>query len=87
MLLSLYHLLNGCSLKEISEIASLTKLGDVSDVAFMKRFQKCGAWFERVCNHLQWEGRISYRKPSCLERYRVLAADASDVVENGKIPE
>ncbi|MBR0280495.1 MAG: hypothetical protein IJQ81_02755 [Oscillibacter sp.] len=27
MLLSLYRLLNGCSLKEISEIVSLTKLG------------------------------------------------------------
>ena len=53
MLLSLYHLLNGCSLKEISEIASLTKLGDVSDVAFMKRFQKCGEWFEWVNENLQ----------------------------------
>ena len=84
MLLSLYHLLNGCSLKEISQIAGLTQLGKFSDVAFMKRFQKCGAWFEWVCNHLQWEGRISYRKPSCLERYRVLAVDASDVVEKGR---
>ncbi|MBR3569571.1 MAG: hypothetical protein IKN96_02055 [Oscillibacter sp.] len=84
MLLSLYHLLNGCSLKEISQIAGLTQLGKVSDAAFMKRFQKCGAWFEWVCNHLQREGRISYRKPSCLERYRVLAADASDVVEKGR---
>lgn len=84
MLLSLYHLVNGCSLKEISQIAALTKLGKVSDVAFMKRFQKCGAWFEWVCAHLQWEGRISYRKPSYLERYRVLAVDASDVVEKGR---
>ena len=84
MLLSLYHLVNGCSLKEISQIASLTKLGKVSDVAFMKRFQKCKAWFEWVCAHLQWDGQISYRKPSCLEKYRVLAVDASDVVEKGR---
>ena len=84
MLLSLYHLLNGCSLMEISEIASLTKLGKVSDVAFMKRFQKCGKWFEWVNEHLEWEGRIAYRKPSCLEKYRVLAPDASDVSEKGR---
>ena len=84
MLLSLYHLLNGCSLKEISQIAELTQLGKVSDVAFMKRFQKCGKWFEWVNENLQWGGRISYRKPSCLERYRVLAADASDVSEKGR---
>ena len=84
MLLSLYHLLNGCSLKEISQIAGLTQLGKVSDVAFMKRFQKCGKWFEWVNESLQWGGRISYRKPSCLEKYRVLAADASDVSEKGR---
>ena len=84
MLLSLYHLLNGCSLKEISQIAGLTQLGKFSDVAFMKRFQKWGEGIEWVNENLQWGGRISYRKPSCLEKYRVLAADASDMSEKGR---
>ena len=35
MLLCLFHLINGCSLMEISEIGRLLKIGKFSDVAFM----------------------------------------------------
>lgn len=38
MMLSLFHLVSGCSLIEISEISKLAKLGNISDVGFMKRF-------------------------------------------------
>jgi hypothetical protein len=44
MMLALFHLQNGCSLMEMSEVARITKLGKMSDVAFMKRFEKCADW-------------------------------------------
>ena len=37
MMLAMFHLQNGCSLVEMSEVARLTKLGQMSDVAFMNR--------------------------------------------------
>jgi len=48
MMLNMFHLMNGTSLMEISEIAKLTKLGNVSDVAYMKRFEKCNDWFKWI---------------------------------------
>ena len=41
MMLCLFHLINGCTLIEISEVGRLLKIGEFSDVAFMKRFEKC----------------------------------------------
>jgi transposase len=84
MMLSLFHLLNGCSLVEISEVAKLTKLGEVSDVAFMKRFEKCNNWFKWIISELLTDGAIRYQKPEWLESYRVIAVDASDVTEKGR---
>lgn len=84
MLLSLFHLLNGCSLVEISEIARLTKLGDVSDVAFMKRFENCNNWFKWIVSRLVTGGALQYEKPGWLRDYRVIATDASDVTEKGR---
>ena len=84
MMLSLYHLLNGCSLVEISAIASLTKLGDISDVAFMKRFENCNNWFKKITSELVTNGTVTYEKPSWLTDYRVIAVDASDVSEKGR---
>jgi hypothetical protein len=84
MLLSLFHLLNGCSLVEISTIASLAKLGKISDVGFMKRFEGCNDWFMWITSTLLFSGSIDYQIPEWLSGYRVLAADASDVVEKGR---
>jgi len=84
MMLCLFHLLNGCSLVEISEIARLTKLGAVSDVAFMKRFENCNNWFKWILSTLVTDGAIQYQKPEWLKSYRVLAVDASDVTEKGR---
>jgi len=84
MMLSLFHLLNGCSLVEISTIASLAKLGEVSDVAFMKRFENCNSWFKHIISDLVTGGVITYRKPEWLKNYRVIAVDASDVTEKGR---
>ena len=84
MLLSLMHLLNGCSLMEVSVIARLTKLGNLSNVAFMKRFANCNGWFKWNITRLVSEGMVSYSKPDWLEQYNVKAVDATDVVEKGR---
>jgi len=84
MMLCLFHLINGCSLVEISEIARLTKLGNVSDVAFMKRFENCNDWFKWILAATVTEGTFEYQKPDWLAEYRVLAVDASDVAEKGR---
>ena len=86
MLLSLFHLLTGCSLIEVSEIARLAKLGNVSDVAFMKRFSSCNDWFKWILSKIQndTDGFIKYNVPPQLSGYRILAVDASDVAEKGR---
>lgn len=84
MLLNMIHLINGCSLVEISEIARLGKFGEVSDVAFMKRFKNSNEWFKWIIDNLQSEGYISYTQPKYFENYRIVAVDASDVREKGR---
>ena len=84
MMLSLMHLLNGCSLMEVSAIASLAKLGEVSNVAFMKRFANSNGWFKWNITRLVSEGMVPYRKPEWLEEYNVKVADATAVVEKGR---
>ncbi|MDR2743408.1 MAG: hypothetical protein LBB98_14845, partial [Treponema sp.] len=84
MMLCLFHLLNGVSLVAVSTVAFALKIGDFSDVAFMKKFAKCGEWFKHISAELSRDGLISYPKPTYLEGRRVLAVDASDVVEKGR---
>jgi hypothetical protein len=84
MMLALFHLLNGCSLMEISEIARHSKLGNLSDVAFMKRFEKCNGWFKWVNAEIGGHSAVTYVRPKWLEKYRVLAIDASVVTEKGR---
>ena len=84
MMLNMFHLINGTSLMEISLIAKMTKLGELSDVAFMKRFENCNNWFKWINERLASEGPIEYKKPEWLEKYRVLANDASEVSEKGR---
>lgn len=84
MMLNLFHLMTGCSLVEISTISMLAEIGDISDVAFMKRFRNCNEWFKWIIDRVMSDGLISYKMPECIEKYRVLAVDASDVVEKGR---
>ncbi|MDR2795710.1 MAG: transposase [Spirochaetaceae bacterium] len=84
MMLCLFHLLNGVSLVAVSTVAFALKIGNFSDVAFMKKFAKCGEWFKQISAELSRDGLIAYPKPAYLEGRRVLAVDASDVVENGR---
>lgn len=84
MMLALFHLHNGCSLLEISEIGKLTKLGQMSDVAFMKRFEQCGDWFKAINAKIVPKEIINYSKPVWLEGKNVIAVDATDVTEKGR---
>jgi len=84
MMLSMFHLQNGCTLLEISEVARITKLGEMSDVAFMKRFEKCGNWFRSVNKKIATKELNNYQKPNWMEEKTVVAVDASDVVEKGR---
>lgn len=84
MMLVMFHLHNGCSLLEIQEVARLTKLGQMSDVAFMNRFEKCNDWFKAINREIAKERVMKYRKPSWMADKRVIAVDASDVREKGR---
>jgi len=84
MMLCLFHLVNGCTLMEISEIGRLTKIGEFSDVAFMKKFGKCAEWFQSISRNLIQGAVTDYIKPEYLKDYRVMAFDASDVTEKGR---
>jgi len=84
MMLAMFHLQNGCSLLEISEVARITKLGEMSDVAFMKRFEKCAGWFRSINEKIAADCLVSYAKPAWLGDKTVVALDASDVKEKGR---
>ena len=84
MMLDLFHLMTGCSLVEICTIASLAQIGEISDVAFMKRFRNCNEWFKWIIDKTVSDGLIEYELPKALDKYRILAVDASDVKEKGR---
>lgn len=84
MQLCLIYLSQKCSLIEISQISLLMGLGKISDVAFMKRFAKCGNWFKWILARILPQSIVEYQKPNGLEKYTFVALDASDVVEKGR---
>lgn len=84
MLLCLYHLINGVTLINISVIARLLGIGTFSAVAFMKKFALCGAWFKQISEEIVRGSVMNCTLPNYLQGYRVLAVDASDVVEKGR---
>jgi hypothetical protein len=83
-MLSMFHLHSGCTLMEISEVARITKLGEMSDVAFMKRFEKCGDWFKSINSKIASQVLVNYQKPRWMEGLNPIGVDASDVVEKGR---
>ena len=84
MKLSIFHLHNESSLMEISEVARMTELGQVSDVAFMNRLAKCGDWFRSINEKIAAQSLIEYKKPKWMEGMTVVALDVSDVKEGGR---
>jgi len=84
MQLNLFHLLNGCSLIEISQVAKSAHIAEISDVAFMERFALCSDWFKAICAELSPGMVVDYERPAYLKDYCPIAYDASDVVEKGR---
>jgi len=83
MKIAMFHLHNATSLLEASETAKRTKLGELSDVALMKRLEQCNDWFKVINGKLVTQALVEYQKPSWMEEYDVLAVDASNVLTIG----
>jgi hypothetical protein len=79
MWLLLTHLSQGQTLVNMSALSKASGIGQLSDVAFMKRLMNCGDWFKWVLQRLSSVSVADYLKPKGLGNYRVLAVDASDV--------
>jgi uncharacterized protein YegP (UPF0339 family) len=82
MWLVLTHLSQGQTLSNMSALSRASGLGQMSDVAFMKRLINCDRWFEWILERLGPASVAGYLKPKGLDKYRVLAVDAS-VVRSG----
>ncbi|GHU75152.1 hypothetical protein FACS1894188_05350 [Clostridia bacterium] len=84
MKVNLVYLYKGLSLVETVTYASVSGIAEISDTAFMKRFRNSKEWFERISEQLQIPERSGYDKPEDFNEYRVIAVDASDIVQKGK---
>jgi hypothetical protein len=83
MMMLLFHLFHGTSLVSTSVASKLLKIADISDVGFMKKFQKCGEWFRWIAEEIKLGFIIDYTPPECIKDYRLLGIDGSDVTEKG----
>jgi hypothetical protein len=84
MLLALFHIVNGSTLIEVSEIARIGKIANISDVAFMKQFEKLEELFCWILEQIQPCQVTDFDIPEYLSDYRPLGVDASDVTEKGR---
>ena len=83
--LLLYYLYENHSLVDTSQFAFMCGIGNISDVAFMKRFLKCHDWIRWMIEHMLPAEIIHYQKPKELEPYRLLAVDASSITKKGAV--
>lgn len=84
LVLVLYYLF-GNSLIEVSQFALMHNIGKISDVAFMERLVKSKEWIKWLIEKIMPNEIINYKKPKELDKYRVIAVDASDIRENGAV--
>jgi hypothetical protein len=82
MWLVLTHLSQGQTLVNMSALSIASGIGQMSDVAFMKRLINCGGWFKWILERLAPSSIADYLKPIGFDSYRVLAVDAT-VVNSG----
>lgn len=83
--LILFYLSGNKSLIDVSQFALISGIGRISDVGFMKRFLKCKDLIIWLTQHILPNPVIQYKKSEWLKPYRVLAIDASDIVEKGAV--
>ena len=78
------YIAHGLSHLEMSVTAKMKGIADISDVAFMKRFGKCGKLIEWLLENLRPQATAHYKKPTKFEKYDIKALDASVVTSGGK---
>ena len=79
MWLMLTHLSQGQTLTNMSALCEAVGIGRLSDVGFMNRLINCNEWFKWILQQLSPASVAEYVKPRGLDKYRILAVDASDV--------
>ena len=79
------YVAHGLSYLEISVIAKVKGIAQISDVAFMKRLAKCGKLIQWLLEHLNPQATAHYKKPEKFEKYDIKALDASVVTSGGKV--
>lgn len=85
MMLAMYKC-SGHTLMEVKNYAKTEFDTDISDVGFMKKFNRCNEWIKSILSEMVDNEVIRYPKPEKLEKYKVLAIDASDVYQKGAVP-
>ena len=85
IVLLLYYLYDNHSLVDVSQFAILKNIGKISDTALIKRFVQCKDWIQWLVSEMLPNEIIHYKKPKELEPYRVIAVDASDIVQKGAV--
>lgn len=84
LMLSLFYSY-GHSLMEVKNYAKTEFNTNISDVGFMKRFNRCNDWIKSIIAEMLGNEVISYPVPEKLKSYKVLAVDASDVQQKGAV--
>ena len=84
LFLSLFYAY-GHSLVEVKNYAKIEFGTDISDVGFMKRFNRCNNWFTSIMAEMMGNEVIKYPIPEKLSEYKVIAVDGSDVSEKSAI--
>ena len=79
------YVVQGMSYLEVSVIAKLKGIAQISDVGFMKRFAKCDKLIEWLLEKLNPQATAHYKKPEKFEKYDIKALDASVVTSGGKV--
>ena len=75
----------GHSLMEVKNYAKTEFNTTISDVGFMKRFNRCNDWIKSIIIEMLGNEVIKYDVPKKLKDYKVLAVDASDVRQKGAV--
>jgi hypothetical protein len=85
MRLVFIYVVQGMSYLEVSVIAKMKGIAQISDVGFMKRFSKCEKLIEWLLENLKPQATAHYKKPEKFEKYDIKALDASVVTSGGKV--
>lgn len=85
IILLLYYLYDNHSLADVSQFAILKNIGNISDTALIKKFIQCKDWILWLLSKMIPNEIIHYKKPAELESYKVIAVDASDIVQKGAV--